>query len=89
MLGHTKDSVSKPDGVIVIDGKEAADTVQCGHCGKHHKWNPRRAKKIGWCYRCNRWICATVACEPCVPEEKRLDLIEKGVPRRQVVLYAK
>ena len=70
-------SVSRPNGGIVVDGQQVADTVQCCHCGGHYVPVAGSGKVRGWCFSCMGPICGPGCCE-CVPFEKKLELYEKG-----------
>lgn len=71
-------STRRPDGVIVVDGREVADTKQCVHCGCHFVMVKGSGKVRGWCPTCLGITCGRRECDPCLPFEKRLDLYEKG-----------
>ena len=70
--------VRRADGGITIDGCEVASTVMCVHCGAH--WIPLAGSKIirGWCTKCMGPICGP-KCAKCIPYEKWIEQIEKGV----------
>jgi hypothetical protein len=70
--------IRKPNGHIIIEGQEIADTLQCCHCGHH--WIPVKGsgRTRGFCTKCNGVTCGRPECMECVPYEKRLDLYEKG-----------
>jgi len=65
-------------GHIFIDGVQAADTIQCAHCGKHFISVRGSGTKRGVCLKCMQVTCGDARCDPCVPFEKRLDEYEKG-----------
>jgi len=69
----------KPGGHILVDGVEVAQTLQCCHCGGH--WVSRRGSGIirGFCVRCMKPTCGGIRCDPCIPFEKRLEMMEKGL----------
>lgn len=71
-------SVRKAAGAILLDGQHVADTLQCCHGGEH--WVVRRGSGIrrGFCMSCQKPTCGKPACDPCIPFEKKLDLVEKG-----------
>jgi hypothetical protein len=83
----------KPDGYIIIDGQERAQTLKCRHCGGH--WIVLKGSGIrrGWCIKCNGPLCGKEKCMKYhVPhaigveaEEKHLNLEEtlKLVRRRE------
>jgi len=66
-----------PKGVILQDGKEIADTLQCVHCGGHFVSVKGSGMRRGWCRHCNGITCGSQACDVCVPLEKQLEQIEK------------
>lgn len=65
-------------GTILIDGKEAACTIRCVHCGAHEVLLRNATGDLctgGWCMRCNGFICGK-KCSECVPFEKWLEIQE-------------
>jgi hypothetical protein len=77
-----------PNGAIIVDGQEVANTLQCGHCGAH--WIPvRGSKRIrGFCHMCNSVLCGKSSClKECIPFEKRLD-IKEGTRKPDAVSVA-
>ena len=70
--------VRKPSGAIMINGEHVADTMSCKHCG--YTWIPIKGsgKVRGWCNKCDGPTCGSSRCMDCLPQEKRLDLYEKG-----------
>lgn len=70
------DPVRKPAGVILVDGVQVADTLQCVHCGGH--WIPQRGSGMirGFCRNCMGPVCGP-GCARCVPAERQLELIEQ------------
>lgn len=69
---------SKIGGVILIDGRQVADTKQCCHCGGHFKSVPGSGKTRGYCMNCNHITCGKPECNPCYPFEKKMDDLESG-----------
>ena len=68
---------SRRHGVIVIDGKERAATLQCVHCNCHFTYRKNRGDWV--CLRCNGAVCGRQACVvECTPFEKKLDEYESG-----------
>lgn len=78
----------RASGLIVVTGADGrqftAETVHCKHCGRHFIW-PRtpqqkaRFRRIrGWCTQCRGWICGP-GCQRCLPTERRLEALEKGL----------
>jgi hypothetical protein len=65
----------KPDGCIIIDGKESADTITCGHCGNVVVVD---GDNFASCRMCSTFICLN--CEKigsCTPFEKKLQEMER------------
>jgi hypothetical protein len=71
-------SVSKPSGYIIIDGKVVAETIQCCHCGAHFVSVKGSGHIRGYCLKCGSMTCGAAACDPCRPKEYQLDLAEKA-----------
>jgi hypothetical protein len=72
----------KPDGCIIIDGKESADTITCGHCGNVVIVAQTGDINFASCRMCKTFIC--LACEKlggCHPFEKKLHEMEKKTIR--------
>ena len=64
-------------GIILIDGKEVAATLQCSHCGCHFVHRKHRGDWI--CLKCAGVVCGKAECvRNCVPFEKKLDEYESG-----------
>lgn len=63
----------KPSGAIIVDGQEAAVTLQCAHCGRH--WVPIRGSKRrrGFCMRCMKPTCGARNCLACLPYRERIE----------------
>lgn len=82
MRGTRKHSLLRPSGVLV--GKDDSgnefqrDTIRCVHCQRHAKW---QEGKFGWCPRCAAFICPRKECSHCLHWERKLELLEAGVPR--------
>lgn len=55
-----------------------ADTLQCVHCGKHWIVRPGSGIERSFCKRCMGVLCGSPECEPCVPFEARLEIVEGG-----------
>ena len=77
MFGHDH---TKPKGAIVVDGREVAETMQCVHCGGHYVRVPGSGTRRGFCTLCHGVTCGAAGCDACVPFEKRLERIERGLP---------
>jgi hypothetical protein len=71
--------VRNPHGGCMLDGVHVADTLMCCHCGKI--WIVMKGSGIrrGFCTKCMGVTCGRPECDTCMPQEKRLDLIEKGI----------
>lgn len=67
----------KPSGIILVNDVEVAATLQCCHCGKHFVSIKGSGKRRGWCLRCNKITCGNPACDPCIPFEEKLNIMEK------------
>lgn len=78
LLGNTKFE-RKPSGAIMLDGIEVAHTLQCCHCGGHYVSVKGSGKRRGFCMKCMGVTCGSVKCDNCIPTEKMLDNIEKGL----------
>ncbi len=64
-------------GIILIDGKEVAATLQCAHHGGHFTHRKNRGDWI--CGSCGGVVCGRKQCiEMCVPFEKQLEDAESG-----------
>ena len=63
-------------GIILIDGKERAATLQCAHHGGHFVHRKNRGDWI--CGVCYGVVCGMRECvEKCIPFEKQLEAMEK------------
>lgn len=87
MFGHKNKG---PAGFIQIfrpgEAPEELETLRCVHCGLHWVRVPGSGRKRGFCMRCNGVTCGAEACDPCVPYEARIELMEgakKGQPARK------
>ena len=77
-----KDAVfeNKPSGIILLDGREVAQTKQCPHCQEHFISQKGSGKLRGFCMRCMAVTCGKQACHVCIPFEKKIEALEKGKP---------
>lgn len=75
----TRISMRKPRGVILVDGAEKADTAMCCHCNAHFVMIAGSGKKRGYCLNCGSITCGKPECHECIPFEKKLELVEKGI----------
>lgn len=64
---------------VESDASMRSGTVQCVHCGAHWEHKPGSGRTRGWCGRCKGFVCGP-RCAKCVPEERRLELAEAGLP---------
>lgn len=75
-------SARKPKGYAIWSFPDKApierETLQCCHCGRHWIVVPGSGRKRGFCTKCMQVTCGHAKCDPCVPVEKQLDMIEKG-----------
>lgn len=79
----------KPQGYAVIthaDGKVTEfDTMTCVHCNRltHIKPGVRPEDMGGFCYACNKPICAKCVGQPCDVIEKKLERAEASYHARR------
>lgn len=83
MLIQPKHSVLKPHGILIINDPALPHEVQidylkCVHCGRMWRVEPGSGRRRGFCTRCMQVTCGNPACEACVPEERKLELLEAG-----------
>jgi hypothetical protein len=69
--------VSSPDGPCDIQ----KETRQCVHCGNHWIYEPGSGRVRGWCMKCNGVTCGSKQCDPCVPFEARIEIMEGAKER--------
>lgn len=72
----------KPHGYSVTTGPDKvqeADSLQCCHCGCH--WQVVRGSGIkrGFCMKCMQVTCGSPRCNSCLPQEKWVEQVEKGI----------
>ena len=76
-------------GFLLVDGKEAACTLRCVHCGGH--WMPVKGSGIkrGWCTRCSGHVCGptcpAAVYGSCVPHDVYLLFLEGKVTSVPIV----
>lgn len=62
----------KPHGVIFMDGKEVATTLQCPHCMAHFVSRKGSGHRRSYCMRCNAVTCGkhecVTSCKPFMAE---------------------
>ena len=64
---------------VVPGGIQEFDTVQCCHCGAHFHVIPGSGRRRGFCLHCMKPTCGRPECNVCMPIEKWLDQVEKGI----------
>jgi len=74
--GGTAKAHRKASGCITIDGQEAADTIQCEHCGLHFVWTVELLKRGVWCRNCGL-TCGRPECLECVHWRKKFEQAER------------
>lgn len=57
----------KPHGIIIVDGKEVATTLQCPHCMAHFISRKGSGARRTFCMKCMSVTCGNPACDPCKP----------------------
>lgn len=58
----------KPHGIIFVNGKEVATTLQCPHCGGHFVSRKGSGHRRSFCFRCMAVTCGKDACvQDCRP----------------------
>ena len=70
-------STMREAGAIIVDGVQVASTLQCCHCGGHFEVVKGSGTRRGFCLKCGAVTCGHPDCDPCLPLEKRLDMIER------------
>lgn len=87
-------TISQPrTGMVNFDGlrceevKEGifeVDTFTCIHCGAvEHVEAKADVNRVGFCRNCMKPICQRCSDQPCVPFEKKLEMIERKVDWRR------
>lgn len=54
----------RPHGIIFVDGKEVATTLQCDHCGGHFVSRKGSGHRRDFCLKCNSVCCGSPRCHP-------------------------
>lgn len=57
----------RPHGIVIVDGKEVATTLQCPHCGGHFVSRKGSGHRRAWCTKCQAVTCGSHACDACRP----------------------
>ena len=72
-----------PHGYTVITGPDGPvqefDTMQCCHCGTHFRVVRGSGTKRGFCMKCMQVTCGGQQCMTCLPHEKWIEGVEKGI----------
>lgn len=58
---------SKPHGIVFVDGKEVATTLQCPHCGAHFVSMKGSGARRHFCMKCMAVTCGSGRCIACTP----------------------
>lgn len=69
----------KPHGIIFVNGKEVASTLQCPHCGGHFVSRKGSGIRRAWCPCCHAVTCGALACDPCRPFAAETGFSQNGV----------
>lgn len=56
-----------PHGLIFVNGREVASTLQCPHCGGHFISRTGSGHRRTFCTNCKAVTCGSAACDPCRP----------------------
>ena len=56
-----------PHGLIFVNGREVAATLQCPHCGGHFVSRKGSGHRRTFCLRCKAVTCGAHACDSCRP----------------------
>lgn len=75
-------TVRSPAGLLIVQPEfgQAVElpTLQCVHCGGHWVYEAGSGRPHRWCMNCAGPTCSEPHCiQHCVPEEKRLEEIER------------
>ncbi len=65
----------QPHGLIFLDGKEVATTLQCPHCGGHFISRKGSGHRRTFCVKHMAVTCGATACDPCTDLERVLGLV--------------
>lgn len=57
----------KPHGIVIVDGKEVAVTLQCPHCAAHFVSRKGSGHRRTFCLKCMAVTCGNPVCDPCRP----------------------
>jgi hypothetical protein len=62
-----------PHGIVIVDGKEVATTLQCPHCGGHFVSRKGSGHRRTFCLKCMAVTCGNPLCDPCRPFAAQLE----------------
>lgn len=63
-----------PHGIILVNGKEVASTLQCPHCMAHFVSRKGSGARRTFCMRCHAVTCGQHKCDVCTPWVKEFGL---------------
>jgi len=69
----------KPHGIIIVNGKEVATTLQCPHCGGHFVSRKGSGHRRTFCTRCMAVTCGQHECDACQPFAAETGWSQNGV----------
>ena len=64
----------RPHGLIFVDGKEVATTLQCPHCAMHFVSRKGSGIRRFFCMRCGGVTCGKPKCDACHPFAEELEM---------------
>ncbi len=68
-----------PHGVVIVNGKEVATTLQCPHCGGHFISRKGSGHRRTFCLKCKAVTCGKFECDPCRPFADETGWSQNGV----------
>lgn len=66
----------QPHGLIFVNGKEVATTLQCPHCHGHFVSRKGSGHRRTFCMKCMAVTCGAAACDPCRPFVEGLERLQ-------------
>lgn len=57
----------QPHGIVFVNGREVATTLQCPHCLAHFVSRKASGHRRTFCMKCMAVTCGHRACDPCRP----------------------
>ena len=57
----------QPHGLVFVNGKEVATTLQCPHCHAHFVSRKGSGHRRTFCMQCRAVTCGDRRCDPCRP----------------------